>query len=122
MICIFIYIKKNKGMITNYWIWLAIIFNILTNIGFKYAAMVEKNPPRYWAIFIGSLVFGFLNSYCFTESLRTISLNTASAVFFSLTIVGLCLMSYFWFHEAMNWKHITGTFVIIAGVVLINAG
>lgn len=115
-----VYLRKIKRMISNYWMWLAILFNVLTNIGFKYASMVEKNPPRYWAIFIGSLVFGFLNSICFTEALKTISLNTASAVFFSLTIIGLCLVSYFWFQEAMSWKQVTGTFVIIAGVILIN--
>lgn len=109
-------------MLTNYMLWLAILFNVLTNIGFKYASMVEKNPPRYWSIFIGSLFFGFLNSYCFTESLRSVSLNNASAVFFSLTIVCLCLVSYFWFQESLNWKQIAGTFTIVAGVVLINAG
>ncbi len=109
-------------VLTNYMLWLAIFFNIITNIGFKYASMAEKNPVKYWTILFASLIFGFLNSVCFTEALKTISLNTGSAIFFSLTIVGLFLVSYFWFHEAMNWKHITGTFVIIAGVILINAG
>lgn len=103
-------------------LWLAILFNVITNIGFKYASMVEKNPFKYWMIMIASLVFGFLNSVCFTEALKTISLNTGSAVFFSVTIIGLFFMSYFWFHEAMNWKHVTGTFAIIAGIILINAG
>lgn len=109
-------------MLTNYWIWLAIIFNVLTNIGFKYASLAEGNPSKKWLLFSGGLVFGLLNSVCFTEALKTVSLNTASAVFFSLTIIGLCLVSFFWFHEAMNWKQVTGTFVIIAGVLLINAG
>ncbi len=107
-------------MITNYWIWLAIIFNVLTNIGFKYAAMVLGNPTKKWLTFAGALVFGLLNSVCMTEALKTTPLNTASAVFFSLTIVGLFFVSHFIFHDAMNWKHIAGTFVIIAGVVLIN--
>lgn len=30
----------------NFWIWLAIIFNVMTNVGFKYAAMVEGMPRR----------------------------------------------------------------------------
>lgn len=108
-------------VISNYMLWLAILFNILTNIGFKYASMVEKNPAKYWVIFIGSLVFGLLNSYCFTEALKTIPLNIASAIFFSVTIIGLCLVSYVWFQEPINFKQTIGIFVIIAGVLIINA-
>lgn len=102
------------------WLWSAIVFNVLTNIGFKYTAMVENNATKKWLIFSGALVFGFLNSYCFTESLKTIPLGTASAVFFSLTIVGLFVVSYFIFNEGMNWLHIAGSFAIIAGVIMIN--
>lgn len=104
----------------SFMLWLAIFFNILTNIGFKYASLVTGNPIKKNSIFIGSLVFGLLNSICFTEALKTIPLNTASALFFSLTIVGLFLVAHFLFHDEMNWKHISGTFMIIAGVVLIN--
>jgi multidrug transporter EmrE-like cation transporter len=108
-------------VLSNYMLWLAILFNILTNMGFKYAALAEKTPAKYWTLFSGGLFFGLLNSICFTEALKTLSLNSACAVFFSLTIVGLFLISHFIFHEAMNWKHVAGTFTIIAGVVMINA-
>jgi multidrug transporter EmrE-like cation transporter len=107
---------------SSFMLWLAILFNILTNVGFKYAALAEKTPVKYWTIFAISLVFGFLNSICFTESLKSVPLNIASAVFFSVTVIGLCLMSYFWFQEALNWKQTAGIFVIIAGVVMVNAG
>ena len=33
-------------MLTNYWIWLAIASSILTNIGFKLAAMVTNHPTK----------------------------------------------------------------------------
>jgi multidrug transporter EmrE-like cation transporter len=104
----------------NYWMWLAILSNVLTNIGFKYASLVEGNPTKKWLMFSGGLVFGLLNSICFTEALKTIPLNTASAVFFSLTIVGLFLVSYFVFNEEMNWLRVAGTFVIVTGVIMIN--
>jgi len=67
-----------------------------------------------------SLIFGLLNSICFTESLKQLPLNIASAVFFSITIIGLCLVSYFWFHETTNWKQFLGIFIILIGVVLVN--
>jgi multidrug transporter EmrE-like cation transporter len=102
-------------------LWLAILFNVLTNIGFKYTSMVEKNPTKYWITFIISLVFGLLNSYCFTEALKNTPLNIASAIFFSVTIIGLCLVSYFWFQEPINFKQTLGIFIIIAGVLVVNA-
>ena len=113
------YLRKNHQM-NNIWLWTAILFNVLTNVGFKYAALVEGNPVKKWSYFTIGLVFGFLNSICFTEALKTIPLNTASAVFFSLTIVGLFLVSYLVFNEGINWLRVTGTFVICAGVVMVN--
>lgn len=116
-----LYFRRNNSiMLTNYWIWLAIIFNILTNVGFKYSAMITGNPTKKWLTFAGALVFGLLNSVCMMESLKTIPLNIASAVFFSLSIVGLFFSAHFIFHDAMSWKQIAGTFVIIGGVILIN--
>lgn len=108
-------------MLTNYWIWLAIIFNVMTNVGFKYAALVDANASKKWMLFSGALIFGLLNSVCFTEALKTIPLNIASSVFFSLTIVGLFLVSYFVFNENLSWLHIAGNLVIIAGVIMVNA-
>lgn len=105
----------------NAWLLSAILFSVLTNIGFKYASLVEGNPLKKWTIFSIGLVFGLLNSVCFTEALKTIPLNTASAIFFSLTIVGLFLVSYFIFSEHINWIKITGALVIIAGVAMINS-
>lgn len=107
-------------MFSNYWIWLAILFSILTNIGFKYAAMVQQQPSKKWTIFSVALIFGLLNSICMTEALKTIPLNIASAVFFSLTIVGLLVVSYFLFNDVITWKQIAGTAIIIVGVIMIN--
>ena len=107
-------------MITNYWLWLAILFNALTNMGFKYASMVEGNPKKKWLMFSGGLVFGLFNSICFTECLKTIPLNLASAIFFSMTIVSLTVISYVVFNEEMNWTRMAGIGVIVAGVFIVN--
>ena len=102
------------------WFWSGLFFNILTNVGFKYGALVTDNNTKKMTIFCISLIFGLLNSYCFMEALKTIPLNKASAVFFSLTLVGMTLASYYIFHENLSWMRITGILVIIAGVVMIN--
>jgi multidrug transporter EmrE-like cation transporter len=61
-----------------------------------------------------------LNSITFMEALKTTPLNTASVVFFSLTIIGLLLVSYFIFQETINWVQAAGIFVIISGVIMVN--
>ena len=104
----------------NYWIWLAVLFNILTNAGFKYAALVVDNASKKYLIFSAALFFGLLGSVFLTESLKTIPLNIAAAVFFSCTIVGVLLMSHFLFKEELNWVNTLGILVIIAGVAMVN--
>ena len=106
-------------MLLNYWIWLAIVTNVITNIGFKMASLVTNNPTKKWITFAIALIFGFINSACMTESLKTIPLNIASAIFFSLSIVGLSFSSYLLFHEILTWKQIVGTITIIASVILV---
>ena len=72
----------------------AVAFNVLTNIGFKFSALNEKTPVKFWTYFAIGLVFGLINSYLFTESLKSIPLGIVSAIFFSLTVIGLTLVFY----------------------------
>ena len=104
----------------QFYLYLSIVFNILTNVGFNLSAINEKMPAKRWAYFAGGLVFGLLNSYYFTESLKGISLQVASTAFFSLTIVGLFLVSYFGFKEQVTVLRVAGVFVIVAGVVMVS--
>ncbi len=98
----------------------SIIFNVLTNVGFNFAAINDANPVKKWSYFAGGLVFGLLNSYFFMESLKKIPLSTASAIFFSLTIVGLFLAAHFGFGEKITALKLVGAGVIIVGVVIVS--
>lgn len=98
----------------------SIIFNVLTNVGFNLAAINDANPVKKWAWFAIGLVFGLLNSYFFMESLKKIPLATASAIFFSLTIVGLFLAAHFGFGEKVSLMKFIGTGVIITGVIIVS--
>lgn len=98
----------------------AIIANILTNIGFKCSAINEAIPMKKWGYLAIGLVFGLINSVLFTESLRFISLQVASTVFFALTIVGLYLVSIYWFNEPVSMLRLAGGAVIIIGVIMIS--
>ena len=98
----------------------AILANILTNIGFKYSAIYDVVPMKKWGFLAIGLVFGLINSVLFTESLKFISLQVASTVFFSLTIIGLYGVSVFWFNEPVTLLRLAGAAVIIVGVIMIS--
>jgi len=98
----------------------SIVFNVLTNVGFNLSALNEASPVKKWSFFAGGLVFGLINSLLFTESLKYISLQVASAIFFSLTIVGLFLASHFLFNEPVSLARLGGMGIIIIGVVIVS--
>lgn len=101
-------------------LYAAIAANILTNVGFNFSAIYDKEPLKKWGFLAVGLVFGLINSVLFTESLKQISLQVASAVFFSVTIVGLFLVSHFYFNEPVTALRIGGVLVIAAGVVMVS--
>jgi len=101
-------------------LYLAIIANILTNVGFNFSAIHDKDPQKKWGFLAIGLVFGLINSVLFTESLKYISLQVASSIFFSVTIVGLFLVAHFYFHEPVTTMRIAGVFVITAGVIMVS--
>jgi multidrug transporter EmrE-like cation transporter len=97
----------------------AVIFNVLTNVGFKYSALNEKTPLKFWGYFAIALIFGLINSILFTETLKTIPLGISSAIFFSLTVIGLVLVGHFLFSEDFSVTTFVGGGFILVGVVLI---
>lgn len=60
----------------------SIIFNILTNVGFNLSAINDGVPLKKWGYLALGLLFGLINSVLFTECLKEIPLQVASAIFF----------------------------------------
>lgn len=98
----------------------AIIANILTNVGFNFSALNDNVPVKKWGYLAIGLLFGLINSVLFTESLKQIPLGVASAIFFSLTIVGLYLVAHFYFGEEVTPYRILGGVFITIGVIIIS--
>lgn len=98
----------------------SIFANVLTNVGFNLSAINDANPTKKWGYLIGGLVFGLINSVLFTESLKEIPLHVASAILFSLTIVGLFIVSYLFFNETITIWRLIGAALITAGVIVIS--
>ena len=101
-------------------LYTSIFFNVLTNVGFNLSAIHDSNPIKKWGFFIGGLVFGLLNSFLFTECLKEIPLQVASAIYFSLTIAGLFVVSYFFFNEGITPLRMMGGLFITLGVIMIS--
>lgn len=119
--CLFVTQKRpKKNLMKIILLTGAIITNVLTNVGFKYSALNESIPSKKWGWLLIGLVFGLANSVLFTESLRYISLQVASTIFFSVTIVGLYFVSVFWFNEPVTFLRIAGATTIIIGVIMIS--
>ena len=98
----------------------SIIFNVLTNISFKYSALNDSVPAKKWGFLALGLLFGLINSVLFTEALKTIQMQVASAIFFAITIIGLALSAYFIFQEEFTVRQMIGISVIIVGVVMVS--
>ncbi len=103
-----------------FYLYSSIFFNVLTNVGFNLSAINDANPTKKWGYFAGGLVFGLINSYLFAECLREISLQVASAIYFSLTIIGLFIAAYYFFGESISPMRLIGTAMIIGGVVMVS--
>lgn len=98
----------------------SIIANVLTNVGFNLSAINDKTPVKKWGYLAGGLVFGLINSVLFTECLKYIPLHVASAIFFSVTILGLFLVAHFGFGEKVSYTQMVGVGVIIVGVIMVS--
>jgi small multidrug resistance pump len=98
----------------------ALLANILTNVGFKLSALNDAIPVKKWGYLAGGLVFGLINSILFTEALKYIKFGEASAIFFSLTVVGLFVTARLVFHEPVSPYGLLGVLFITIGVIIIS--
>lgn len=68
----------------------------------------------------GTLIFYCLCFYFLSLSLKTIQLNIAYATWGGLGIILSAAVSYFFFHETINFLGMVGIILIVVGVVLCN--
>lgn len=103
-----------------FYLYSSIFFNVLTNVGFNLSALNDANPKKKWGYMGIGLVFGLINSVLFAEALKDISLQVASAIYFSLTIIGLFIAAYYFFGESISPMRLIGTALIIGGVIMVS--
>ena len=98
----------------------AIAFNVLTSTFFKWSALKEVEGGQSTILFAVGLVFGFANAYCYTQSLKTITLNVAYPIFSVGSVIVLNLIAYFFFREQFSVTKFFGIVFLIGGLYLIS--
>ena len=100
----------------------AIGFNVLTSTFFKWSSFSGTDGSKSNLLFIIGLLFGFINAYCYTRSLKTLNLNVAYPIFSMGSYAVLSLVSYFFFEEHFNLTKLFGMFLLIGGIYFISRG
>ena len=98
---------------------LAVLFNLLAYILFKYVSG-KQTSVLWFVIFSMGLLAGAANTFLFTRSLREINLSIAYPIFSAASIVFITLISAVFFNEKANLNTIGGAFITILGIVILT--
>lgn len=101
----------------NNWLFLilAIIAEVLATSALKASAGFTKALPLLVVICGYALAF-----YCLAQTLRTIPVGIAYAVWSGVGIVLISLIAWLFFGQKLDWPAVLGMALIIAGVLVIN--
>jgi small multidrug resistance pump len=98
---------------------LAVLFNVSAYIIFK-TISAKPNNLNWFIIFSIGLVFGAINTFLFTKSLKELNLGIAYPIFSAASITLVLLISAFIFNEKFSPINIIGAFIVILGIVLLT--
>ncbi len=97
----------------------AVLFNVSAYIIFK-SLSGKANDLQWFVIFSVGLLFGAINTFLFTKSLKEINLGIAYPVFSAASISLIILISVFVFNEKVTFINIVGFLVILIGIILLT--
>ncbi|WP_100332918.1 DMT family transporter [Bacillus xiapuensis] len=99
------------------WLYLAaaILFEIIGTVAMKLSQGFTKGIPS-----ILMVVFYILAFACLNFSLRAVPVSVAYAIWSGVGTAAIAVIGYFAFKESLTVMKISGIFLIILGVVLLN--
>lgn len=95
---------------------LSVFFNIISYTLYKTIAN-RRNDWVWYLLFILGLIFGAVNTFFFTKSLKELNLSIAYPIFSAACIMLMLLVSVVLFKEKVSIMNIAGIFIIIIGIV-----
>jgi multidrug transporter EmrE-like cation transporter len=109
-----------KPSSSAFFLLIAILFNVLTSIFFKFSSFKDYDKLKVVIFFIVGLLFGIGNSYFYVKSLKTVNLNVAFPVYSAGNIIVLTIISYLIFNESFTLIKTGGILLVICGIYLIS--
>jgi multidrug transporter EmrE-like cation transporter len=116
--------KKTRGrnMVNNfslYFLALAVVFNTLASLFFKFSSNNNKNELSLIFLVVG-LLLGAVNAFFYTRSLKGIELNIAYPIFSAASIMLISFVSWLLFKEKLTTNSVIGSLIILFGIILIS--
>jgi multidrug transporter EmrE-like cation transporter len=108
-----------KPLSSMLFLLIAILFNVLTSIFFKFSSFKDYDKLKVIFFMIG-LLFGIGNSYFYVKSLKTANLNVVFPVYSAGNIILLTVISYLIFNESFTLIKTGGILLVICGIYLIS--
>jgi multidrug transporter EmrE-like cation transporter len=107
------------SIISLLFLFLAVICNASASLLFKVSAET-KNDLTYVFLFLG-LIVGAANAYFYMLTLKEgMQLNIAYPLFSALSIVLISIASSIFFKEKITLNWITGTIILLIGIIFIS--
>ena len=94
---------------------LAIICEVIGTMLLPASKNFNKLLPSF-----GLMVFYILSFYFLTFALRDIPIAVAYTSWSGIGVFLVAVLGYFFFDQSLQWQMITGLFLIVCGVALVN--
>ncbi len=98
---------------------LAVLFNVVANALFKYAAGMQGWTMRRSALLGLGLAIGLANTLCYIKALEEYALGVAYPVFMAASVILIALLSALLFSEHISLQKAAGLCAIGAGLALL---
>ncbi|MFI4929988.1 MAG: SMR family transporter [Burkholderiales bacterium] len=97
----------------------AVILNVAAYVIFR--AIAQRPHDLGWLLLFGlGLALGAANLFCFTATLKQLSLAVAYPVFSGITIALMVVTTALIFGERISYSTVAGCVVIVLGVALVT--
>ena len=118
------------------WIYLLIaaLFQVAWTFSLKYMDM-KKILAIHWLTFfhdnsgillllpfIGNTIFGLVNIYCFSMSLKSIPTSTALAIWMGISLIGVKLIDIGFLKQPFQLSQLFFLLLVLAGIIGLKSG
>lgn len=98
---------------------LAVLFNVIANVLFKYASVIPVWSLRKTGLLGLGLAIGLANTICYIKALEQYALSVAYPIFMAGSVILVTVLSSLLFSEGMSVQKTAGLCAIGLGLALL---